>query len=312
MSPAAKLAALAPALGIALPSVGRAVEVPDATSAHAAPVMAPVEPPRGERARSFGGVFLGTSRSPDPYLREGGRLSIGSFAILSSSRPHLKLAVSASVLGGSRFQRVVTPYIPVWDMSEGVVLDRGSAYGSVASIYTDVMHVPIAAYSGYGLDIGRLHLYGGFGPSAHRFAISRFEQVSGVAGSVADDGQLSAGGLVTYTLDRRFDGTSSRWAAGAAGLLSMVWDVGAMPFVEGDWSFGVVAFAASPVARQGCGGAKVPWGTTCVTMSYSEQNARYYTQGKEDYDRGLASVGEIVVPVQGLTFSANAALAFAF
>jgi hypothetical protein len=272
-----------------------------------APTVAPASGPA-----SFGGVFLGSSSASDPYLKEGGKLSIGALSLLRVEDSRWIAGLSAAVLGGSRFQRIVTPYIPKLASTDGFGALQG--VGNVASIYTDVMHVPIATYGGYGWRLGPVDLLVAAGPSAHRISVSRFEQISGVASSpTAVPGDQAA--LSTYTTDRRFTGASKRWGAGVAAVGAALVDVGAMPFVGGRWSLGVVTTASTPIGRQGCqdlDADDVRFGSICVPLEYELTSRTYFTEGKEQYDNGSRDDGALLLPIQGSSFSANFGIFFQF
>jgi hypothetical protein len=300
---------------------GGATSAEDADGATAAPrasdeATAAPRPPRraaDQPPASFGGVFLGTAAATDPYLREGGKLSVGAATMLRVEDSRWIAGFSAAIMGGSRFQRVVTPFIPKLAGTQG--FDAVQGIGNVASIYTDVMHIPIASYAGYGWRVGPVDLLLAAGPSAHRLSVSRFEQITGVASkppAIDEDAQAA---LSTYTVDRRFVGNSKRWGAGAAALAAALVDVGSMPFVGGRWSVGAIGTASSPIGRQGCGDLDpddVKFGSVCVPLQYELVSRTYYTEGKEQFDDGIRDSGALVLPVQAMSFSVNAALFFQF
>jgi hypothetical protein len=295
------------------PAVEEPAPPPPVVDRPAMATPAPAEPSRP----SYGGVFLGGGVSPDPFLREGGRLSVGGVSLLRKSDSPMMIGFSAAILGGARFQRVVTPYIPRLGGTGG--FDQAEGIGNVASIYTDVMHVPIASYVGWGWAVGPIEFVAAAGPSAHRVSVSRFEQVTGVERRTAPpdgDAQGDQSTLTTYTLDRRFSGASRRWGAGMAALGAVVFDAGKMPIVEGEWSLALLGMAASPLGRQGCQGLSegvdAGFGTLCVPLDYAQVRRTYYTQGKEYFDEGIGSNGALLLPVQALSLSGNLALLFQF
>jgi hypothetical protein len=278
-----------------------------------APLVAPhtVEAPTAERP-SFGGVFLGRAGTSDPYLGEGGQLSVGGIALLRVRGSGWMAGFSAAYLGGSRFEREIKPFVP--ELEGG-----GRGIGNVASIYTDVRHLPFAALSAYGWELWRVEFILGAGPSAHRFAVRRREQVSGVKQEppveVRDGAEQQE--FTTYTIDREFTGSSARWALGGTAVAGALIDAGTLPFIGGHWRFGVLATLSSPLGRQGCAGANtkdgsLQFGTVCIPLAFTEIQREYYTGGKEDTDQTTAFSRQQVMPVQGLTWSINSTLLFQF
>ncbi|MFM2245837.1 MAG: hypothetical protein RL071_1911 [Pseudomonadota bacterium] len=276
------------------------------------PELPPPPPPPvvDEQRASYGGVFLGRSATTDAYLGQGGQLSVGGLALLRVEDSAWFTGLSAAYLGGSRFERQVIPFAP--GIGAG-----GAGIGNVASIYTDVRHIPIASVTGYGWELWRMELLAAAGPSAHRFSVLRREQVSGVSqqrGAEGPSGKQQTE-LTTYTVDRKFTGDSSKWALGATAMAGAVFDVGDMPFVKGRWSMGIFGMASTPLGRQGCGtddDNDPGFGTVCVPLQIEETRRSYYTQGKEDTDRIQSTDSDPLLPVRGLTWSVNSTLLFQF
>lgn len=278
-----------------------------------APSSTPEASPPATRA-SYGGVFIGRAGTSDPYFGDGGQLSVGGMALLRVEGSPWLAGFSAAYLGGSRFQREVIPYAP--GISSG-----GAGIGNVASIYTDTRHIPVAALSAYGWEFWRVEFVAGGGPSAHRMSVRRREQVSGVSqqqvGDTSRDGEDQTT-LTTYTVDRLFDGGSSRWALGATAMGGALLEAGELPFVRGRWLVGVLGMLSTPLGRQHCGDAGAEaksglgFGTVCVPLAYRERRNVYYTQGKEDTDQVQLGRGQTLLPIQGFTWSINSSLFFEF
>jgi hypothetical protein len=230
--------------------------------------------------------------------------------------------MSAATVGGSRFERQVVPFVPVLGSTGGLAVAEG--VGNVASIYTDIRHLPLTAFTAYSWRISRLELFVGGGPSAHRVEVRRREQVSGVQKVVqANDGRDSSDRaaeleLTTYTIDRLYSGGSKRWAAGMAAHAGALVDAGKMPFVGGRWSLGILGSAMTPLGKQGCkqvsseGLEELSFGTICVPMGYTEIRRVYYNQGKEDTDSSRRDNADLVLGVSGFTWSVNSVLFFQF
>jgi hypothetical protein len=253
---------------------------------------------------------MGRSATADPYLGEGGQLSVGGLALLRVEGSGWLTGFSAAYMGGSRFQRQVVPYAP--GIGAG-----GKGIGNVASIYTDVRQIPIASLTGYGWELWRAELLAAAGPSAHRFSVRRREQVSGVSqksGGSGGDAQQEE--LTTYTVDRLYDGESKKWALGATAVAGALIDAGNIPFVQGRWRVGVLATVSTPLGRQGCSGlpdkAKPGFGAVCVPLAYEEVRRSYFTEGKESTDRATSEEGQLLLPVSGLSWSVNSTLMFEF
>jgi hypothetical protein len=263
---------------------------------------------------SYGGVFLGTAFNGDQYLQEGGKLSMGALTLLRVNQSNWITGLGVSILGGSRFQRAVTPNIPVLPGFQELST-QVEGLGNVASIYTDIMHVPIASYTGGAWTFGSLSAFAVAGPSAHRIAVNRLEQVTGVARSreYGGNGDSSQVGLTTYSIDRDFGGITHQWAAGVSAAGGAIYDIGKMPFVGGRWSTGVVAMAFSPLGRQHCGELSkenIDWGSICIPLEFQEESHTYYTGGKELYELRKVDVDSIVLPVNGITATVNFVLFF--
>jgi len=299
-----------------------AVPVVDAPTA-TPPAPAPAEPASQEARRpSYGGIFLGRAGSNDPVLGAGGQLSVGGMALLRVDNSRWFAGMSAATMGGSRFERQVVPFVPVLGSTEGLSIAEG--IGNVASIYTDIRHLPITAITAYSWSVSRFEFIVGGGPSAHRMEIRRREQVSGVQKAVQssdgrdDSDRASELELTTYTIDRLYSGKSTRWAAGVAAHAAALVDAGSMPFVGGRWSIGLMGNAMTPIGRQGCSAVpddargELGFGTVCVPMSYSEVRRVYYNQGKEDTDSSRRDSADLVLGVSGLTWSVNSVLFFQF
>lgn len=293
----------------AQPEPGPEVEAPvcpevEAPTCPEVVVAPPVEPGRP----SFGGVFMGRSATADPYLGEGGQLSVGGIALLRVEGSGWLTGFSAAYMGGSRFQRQVVPFAP--GIGAG-----GKGIGNVASIYTDVRQIPIASLTGYGWELWRVELLAAAGPSAHRFSVRRREQVSGVSqksGGSGGDAQQEE--LTTYTVDRLYDGESKKWALGATAVAGALMDAGNIPFVQGRWRVGVLGTVSTPLGRQGCSSSRggTGFGTVCVPLAYEEVRRSYFTEGKESTDRTQAAVDDLLLPVSGLSWSVNSTLMFEF
>jgi hypothetical protein len=275
-----------------------------------------------ERLPSYGGIFMGRAGSNDPVLGAGGQLSVGGMAMLRVENSKWFAGLSAATVGGSRFQRQVVPFVPVLGSTGGLAIAEG--IGNVASIYTDIRHLPLTAFTAYSWRISRFELFAGGGPSAHRVEVRRREQVSGVQKVVdASDGRdatdrASELELTTYTIDRLYAGGSKRWAAGVSAHAGALVDAGSMPFVGGRWSIGLLASAMTPIGRQGCSqvsseaAKQLPFGTICVPMSYTESRRVYYNQGKEDTDSSRRDGSNLVLGVSGSSWSLNSVLFFQF
>jgi hypothetical protein len=274
------------------------------------------------RKPSYGGIFLGRAGSNDPVLGAGGQLSVGGMAMLRVENSRWFAGMSAATVGGSRFERQVVPFVPVLGSTGGLSVAEG--VGNVASIYTDIRHLPLTAFTAYSWQISRFELFVGGGPSAHRVEVRRREQVSGVQKAVStgggrDDEERSEElQLATYTIDRLYSGSSKRWAAGVAAHAGALVDAGSMPFVGGRWSLGILGSAMTPIGKQGCssvskeGRDELTFGTICVPMSYTEERRLYYTQGKENTDSSRRDGTDLVLGVTGLTWSINSVLFFQF
>ena len=294
------------------------VDAPPKAKAATKTVVADAEP----RLPSYGGIFLGRAGSGDPVLGAGGQLSVGGMAMLRVENSRWFAGMSAATVGGSRFERQVVPFVPVLGSTGGLAVAEG--VGNVASIYTDIRHLPLTAFTAYSWRFSRFELFVGGGPSAHRVEVRRREQVSGVQKVVqANDGRESSDRaseleLTTYTIDRLYAGGSKRWAAGMAAHAGALVDAGKMPFVGGKWSLGIMGSAMTPLGRQGCkqvsseGREELSFGTICVPMSYTEVRRVYYNQGKEDTDSSRRDSADLVLGVSGFTWSVNSVLFFQF
>ncbi|HCH61638.1 MAG: hypothetical protein CL927_07515 [Deltaproteobacteria bacterium] len=301
--------------------VGPVVDAPE-------PVAAPVQaaekasPKEEQRLPSYGGIFLGRAGSSDPVLGAGGQLSVGGMAMLRVENSRWFAGMSAATVGGSRFERQVVPFVPVLGSTTGLAVAEG--VGNVASIYTDIRHLPLTAFTAYSWRISRFEMFVGGGPSAHRVEVRRREQVSGVQKLVntgegrQEDDRSDELELTTYTIDRLYAGGSKRWAAGVAAHGGLLFDAGTMPFVGGRWSIGFLGSAMTPIGRQGCsavskeGLEELSFGTICIPMSYSEVRRVYYNQGKEDTDSSRRDAADLVLGVSGFTWSFNSVLFFQF
>ena len=276
----------------------------------------------GEELPSYGGIFLGRAGSSDPVLGAGGQLSVGGMAMLRVNNSRWFTGLSAATVGGSRFQRQVVPFVPVLGSTSGLGIAEG--IGNVASIYTDIRHLPLTAFTAYSWRFSRFELFAGGGPSAHRVEVRRREQVSGVQKVVeANDGRDSSDRaseleLTTYTIDRLYAGGSKRWAAGVSAHAGALVDAGSIPFLGGRWSLGLLASAMTPIGRQGYSqvsseaAESLPFGTICVPMSYTEARRVYYNQGKEDTDSSRRDSSDLVLGVSGMSWSFNSVLFFQF